>query len=146
MSKMASHEHLQPKLWAKERPKVKLAVWLSTTKNSKSTRFRSHQVECHMALESSRRELQDWFRPHPNYRSEQEVWMPKVSGVQIGTISGLLGSPGKKCHSNVTSTESCKEYYMGEGGGFPWVRAVVNQVNPCCPWLVPTPKVIENVI
>jgi len=26
-----------------------------------------------MALESSRRELQDYFRPHPNRRSEQEV-------------------------------------------------------------------------
>jgi hypothetical protein len=26
-----------------------------------------------MALESSRRELQDCFKPHPNQRSEQEV-------------------------------------------------------------------------
>jgi len=26
-----------------------------------------------MALESSRRELQDCFKPHPNRRSEQEV-------------------------------------------------------------------------
>ncbi len=26
-----------------------------------------------MALESSQRELQDFFRPHPNRRSEQEV-------------------------------------------------------------------------
>ncbi len=26
-----------------------------------------------MVLESSRRELQDFFRPHPNQRSEQEV-------------------------------------------------------------------------
>jgi hypothetical protein len=26
-----------------------------------------------MALKSSRRELQDCFRPHPNWRSEQEV-------------------------------------------------------------------------
>jgi hypothetical protein len=26
-----------------------------------------------MALESSQRELQDFFRPHPNPRSEQEV-------------------------------------------------------------------------
>jgi hypothetical protein len=24
---------------------------------------------------------------------------------------------------------------------FPWVRAVVNQVSPCCPWLIPTPRV-----
>jgi len=46
--------------------------------------------------------------------------MPKVLRVQTGTISGLLlGNPGKKCHSNVASAESCREYYMGEGGGFP---------------------------
>jgi len=50
-----------------------------------------------MALESSQRELQDCFRPHPNLRSEQEVMDAKVSGVQTGTISGLfLGSFGKK--------------------------------------------------
>jgi hypothetical protein len=29
---------------------------------------------------------------------------------------------------------------MGEGGGFPRVRAVVSQVVSKCPWLVPTPK------
>jgi hypothetical protein len=26
-----------------------------------------------------------------------------------------------------------REYYMGEGGGFPWVRAVVSLVNPELP-------------
>jgi len=31
----------------------------------------------------------------------------------------LLGSPGKKCHSDVASAGSYKDYYMGEGGGFP---------------------------
>jgi len=36
----------------------------------------------------------------------KELWMPKVLGVQPGTISGLfLGSLGKKCHSDVASTE-----------------------------------------
>jgi hypothetical protein len=56
--------------------------------------------------------------------------MPKVSGVQIGIVLGLLlESPRKKCHSDVASAESCREYYMGEGGGFPRVRAVVSQVS-----------------
>jgi hypothetical protein len=32
------------------------------------------------------------------------------------------------CHSDVALAGSCREYYMGEGGGFPRVRAVVNQV------------------
>jgi hypothetical protein len=36
----------------------------------------------------------------------KKLWMPKVLGVQPGTISGfLLGSPGKKCHSDVASAE-----------------------------------------
>jgi hypothetical protein len=40
-------------------------------------------------------------------------------GVQTGTISGLLlGSPGIKSHSDVGVVERCREYYMGEGGGF----------------------------
>jgi len=64
---------LQPKLWTKEGPEVKLAIWLPTTKSQESTWFRRLQEECDMALESSQRELQNWFRPHPIRRSEQEV-------------------------------------------------------------------------
>jgi hypothetical protein len=46
--------------------------------------------------------------------------MSKVSGLQLRTVSGFqLGSPGKKSHLDVASTESCRVYYMGEGGGFP---------------------------
>ncbi len=73
MSKMASHEpfgHLQPKLWAKEGPEVKLAVWLPTTKSQELTSSRRLQKECDKALKSSRRELQLWFRPHSNLRLE----------------------------------------------------------------------------
>jgi hypothetical protein len=47
------------------------------------------------------------------------------------TISGLqFGSPKKMCHLDVAFAVSCREYYMGEGGGFPRVRAVVSQVSP----------------
>jgi len=62
---MALHEpfgHLQHKLWPKERSEVKLAIWLPTTKSQESTRFRCVQVECGTLLESSRGELQLWFR------------------------------------------------------------------------------------
>jgi hypothetical protein len=59
----------------------------------------------------------------------KELWASKVPELQLGTVSGLqLGSPGKKSHSNVASTVRHKEYYMGEGGGFPWVWAVVSIV------------------
>jgi hypothetical protein len=55
--------HLSPKLWAKEGPGVKLAVWLPTTKSRESTFSRPLNWECNMALERSRRGLQLWFRP-----------------------------------------------------------------------------------
>jgi len=57
----------------------------------------------------------------------REIWAPKVLRLQpgqfrdsFGTISRLqLGSPGKKSHLDVASAEWRKEYYMGEGVGFP---------------------------
>jgi hypothetical protein len=70
-----------------------------------------------------------------------ELW------VQTGIVLRLLlGSLGTKSHSDIGVVRKRKEYYMGEGGGFPRVRAVVSQVNPCCPWFVPTPRVILNVM
>jgi hypothetical protein len=45
-------------------------------------------------------------------------------------VSGLLlGSPGTKNHLGVGAVERHKEYYMGEGGGFPRIRAVVSLVS-----------------
>jgi hypothetical protein len=134
MSKMALHEpfgHLHPKLWAKEGPGVKLVVWLPTTKNQN----RPLPDVC------KRSETWHWkaFEESYNFGLDltsigglsQEIWVPKVPGVQLGTVSGLLlGSPGKKCHSDVAPMEQRREYYMGEGGGFPRVRAVVSQVSP----------------
>jgi hypothetical protein len=36
----------------------------------------------------------------------KELWVVKVPKVQTGTVSGLLlGSPGKKCHSDVGASE-----------------------------------------
>ncbi len=50
-------------------------------------------------------------------------------GTPTETISGLqLGSPGKKSHLDVTFAASRKEYYMGGGGGFPRVQAVLSLV------------------
>jgi hypothetical protein len=73
---MASHEsfgHLQPKLWAKEGPIVKLAVWLSTIKSRESTHSQRALRECDTTLKRSRQELQHWFRPRPDQRSGQEA-------------------------------------------------------------------------
>jgi hypothetical protein len=50
-------------------------------------------------------------------------------GVQTETVSKFLGSPGTKSHSDVGAAKRHKEYYMGEGGGFPQVRAMVSLVS-----------------
>jgi len=71
----------------------------------------------------------------------KNLWSLKVPGVQTGTISGLLfRSTGTKSHSDVGAVERHKVYYMGEGGGFPQVRAVVSQVSPELPVACPTTK------
>jgi hypothetical protein len=65
----------------------------------------------------------------------------KVAGIPAIRISGLpLGSLGTKSHLDVAPVESCKIYYMGEGGGFPPVRAVVGVVNPELPMACPSTK------
>ncbi len=130
MSKMASHEpfgHLQHKLWSKEGPRVKLAVWLLTTKSRESTWSRCVQVECDTPLESSEESYNFALNFVPIRGRSEKVWTPKVPRVQTGTVSGLhFGSPGKKCHSDASATVRRREYYMGEGGGFPRIRAVVS--------------------
>jgi hypothetical protein len=131
---MASHwsfGHLQPKLWAKEGPGVKLAVWLLTTKSRESTSSWRRLEECDTALESSRRKLQLWFKTCSDPSSGREVMAVQSSESPAGTLSGLhFGSPNKMCHSNVASATSRRKYYMGEGGGFPRIRAVMSLVCP----------------
>jgi hypothetical protein len=142
---MALHEpfgHLQHTLWSKERRGVKLAVWLPTTKSRESTRSRCVEVKCDTPLKISQRELQLWFKPRPDPSLGQEVMNAQSPGSpnRNSFRTPLWESREKKSHLDVASARSCREYYKGEGGGFPWVRAVVSQVSPSCPWLVPTPK------
>jgi hypothetical protein len=43
----------------------------------------------------------------------------------------LIRAAGSGCNDpHQGRTESCREYYMGQGGGFPRVWAVVSQVSP----------------
>ncbi len=54
-----------------------------------------------------------------------------VTGVPTMAISGLpFRSLETKIHLDVTLVEGCRVYYIGEGGGFPQIRAVVNLVSP----------------
>jgi len=142
---MASYEpfgHLQPKLWAKEGPGVKLAVWLPTTKSWESTQIRCLQKEYDMALESSLRELQDCFRPHPNQRSEQEV----IDAQSPGSLNrDSFGTPPWEFREKVPfGCSLCGKlqrilyggrWWLPPESGLWWVKWVQGR-----PWLVPTPK------
>ncbi len=56
-------------------------------------------------------------------------------------ISGLpFGSPETKSHFNATFVKWYKVYYMGEGGGFPRVQAMVSLVSPALPVACPSIK------
>jgi len=148
MPKMASHGpfgHLQPKLWAKEGPGVKLPIWLPTTKSLESTSFRRRLKECNTALKSSWRELQLWFRPRPDPSSGRGAMSVQSPGTPTWDNFGTqLRSPGKKSHLDVASAESCRVYYMGEGGGFPRVQAVVSLVCQSARDLSQYPRVFPN--
>ncbi len=92
------------------------------------------QVECDTPLESSQGELQVCLKSHPNRRSEQEVM----------NAQNPESPNGKMCHSDASAAERHREYYMGEGGGFPQVRAVVSQVSQRLPMACPNTKNVHN--
>jgi len=145
---MASHwqfGHLQPKLWAKEGPGVKLAVWRPTTKSRESTSSRRRLEECNTALESSRRELQHWFKARPDPSLGRGGMAVQSFGSLVGTLSGLhFGSPNKMCHSDVASVTSRRKYYKG---GRWWLPPSPGRGESCvskCLWQVPTPKGVPN--
>jgi len=144
MSKMASHEpfgHLQPKLWAKEGLEVKLAVWLTTTKSRESTSSWHPIQECNTALESSRGELQLWFRLHCDW-TLQSGDMDSQS-FEIPTRDSF-GTPTwesreKESFGCSLSGELQRILY----GGRWWLPPSPGRGESCvskCPWLIPTPK------
>jgi hypothetical protein len=148
MSEMASHEsfrHLQLKLWEKKgresnchfdsRPlKVGNRPKSDVCRKSATWRWKSLKENYKIALNLI-----------PIRGLSKKLWMPKVPGVQTGIVLGLLlGSLGKKCHSDVASVESYGEYYMGEGGGFPWVWAMVSQMSPRLPVACPNTKRVHD--
>jgi hypothetical protein len=66
---------------------------------------------------------------------------PKVTRVPaVGILRFPFGSPGTKCHLDVTPMERHKEYYKGEGGGFPQVWAMVSLMSSSLPMVRPSTK------
>jgi len=144
MSKMASHEpfgHIQLKLWAKEGPGVKLAVWLPSTKSRESTFSRCPILECNTPLESSRGELQLWFRPRHNWTLQSRDMNCQSFGTSTRDNFGTptWESQEKEPFGCSLDGELQRILY----GGRWWLPPSSGRGESCvskCPWLVPTPK------
>jgi hypothetical protein len=144
MGSHGSFEHLKHKLWAKERPGVKLAIWLLPLKVGN----RPDLLGCRQRATYRWKALDESYNFASDHTSIRGLlamlWGSKVAGIPVGGISRLpRGSPGTKSHLDVASTERHIVYYKGEGGGFPksgpwWVKWVQG-----CPWLVLAPKVLQ---
>jgi hypothetical protein len=127
MSKMGSHDpfgHLKHKLSPNEGSKVKLAIWLPTTKSWESTWFPYMQVACNTSLEIL----------NQGYNFTLDL-------ISIKSLHTKLRAPKlRKSHLDVGLMERHKVYYKGEGGGFPQVRVVVSLVNLSLPMARPSTK------
>ncbi len=64
----------------------------------------------------------------------------------MAVLGLLLGSLGTKNHSDVGATGRHKEYYMGEGGGFPRVWAVMSFVSPELPMACLNTKGVPKIV
>jgi hypothetical protein len=145
MSKIGSHRpfgHLKHKLWVKERPIVKLPVWLSSTKSRESTRFPHVQVTYYWKA------LNEGYNFALNLITigslHAKLCAPKVTGVLVARISKFpLGSPRTKNPFKCGPLWRGVKYYKREGGGFPQVRVVVSPVSLSCPWFILAPKVLQ---
>jgi hypothetical protein len=126
--------YLKHNLWPKERPGIKLAMWLPIIKSWESTRLPYVQVACDIPLKSSQQGLQHCFRPHLDQRSAHKVMRPQSCG------NPNFGNFWTKCHLDVGLMERHKVYYKGEGGGFPQVWVVVSLVSPSLPVTRPSTK------
>ncbi len=144
MSKMGSHDpfkHMKHKLWSKEGPKIKLAVWLPAIKSQELPRFPCVQVVCNIPLESFNKGYNFALDLISIGNLHRELWAPKVVGVPSLGISGF--PLGTKCHLDVGLMEGKKYDIRGKVVASPkfglwWVLWVW-----VCPWLVLAPKVFK---
>jgi hypothetical protein len=113
-------------LKVENRPEPSVCGWIAT--------------HCWKALDESYKFALDL---NPIGGLSKKLWPRKMAGVQTRTVLRLLlGSPGIKNHLDAGAVERRREYYVGEGGGFPRVWAVVSIVSPELSWLVLAPKVL----
>jgi hypothetical protein len=98
-----------------------------------------------MALESSQKELQDWFKAHPDWRSGREVVMAQNPG---SPNRDSFGTPLWESHDK-------EPLGCGRGGAtqrilyggrwwLPRIRAVVSLVSSRSPVACPNTKRVQN--
>jgi hypothetical protein len=133
--------HLQPKLWAKEGPGVKLAVWFLTTKSRESTFSRHPILKCDTMLKSSQRELQLWFRPCCDRTLQSGDMSSQSSGIPIRDNFETPTWESREKESFGCSLRAELQSILY--GGRWWLPPSSGRGESCvskCPWLVPTPK------
>jgi hypothetical protein len=87
-------------------------------------------VECDTPLQIFRWGLQLCFLITIGGLQKKLCALKVVRIPTVGILRLPLGSPEIKSHLDVAPMGNCRVYYMGEGGGFPRVRAVVSLVSP----------------
>jgi len=91
------HSDIFSPSYGQKKGRESLAVWLPTTKSRESTSSRRGLEECDTTLESSRWELQHWFRIRPIRVRNEELWPFKVLGVQPGHFRDSISGVPTKC-------------------------------------------------
>jgi hypothetical protein len=133
MSKMGSHDpfgFLKHKLWPKEKPRVKFDFRPLKVKNLLNFIPRRW---CVTYLWKSLYESYNFSSNLTLIRGlHTKLWASKIAKNLILGISGLpFGSPETKWQLGAGPMAKHKEYYKGEGDGFPQVWVVVSLMNLC---------------
>jgi hypothetical protein len=103
--------------------------------------FSTSAKECDMALESSRRELQLWFRPRPDPSSGPGVMSVQSPGTPTQDNFGT--PPWESQEKEPFGCSLHRELQSILYGGRWWLPASPGRGESCvskCPWLVLTPK------
>jgi hypothetical protein len=144
MSIVGSHDpfgHSKHKLWPKEGSRVKLAIWLSTTKSLESPRFpcvwhivEKFSMKVIALLQTIFQSVVCWQNYGPPKSQESQLWEFQDSHLRVqgqNAIWVLVPRPGTEYTIRgkvVASPKSISWSVL-------WIWV--------CPWLVLTPKVLE---
>jgi hypothetical protein len=130
MSKMGSHdsfEYLKHKLLPKEKPGIKVPIWLLTIKSWKSLWFICLHINGKLSMKAT-------TLLHTSSQLKvctKGYGLPKLWESAFWEFrDSQIGSHGTKWHLGAGPVAN-KKYYKREGGGFLQVRVVVNFMNMC---------------